>query len=192
MSAPQDTSFARLVSLACHDLRTPLATVHGFARTIQRSSHELSDPLPRYLEMITVAAEQMTALLETVSLAARIEAGRYDPVAVEADTRALAEAAAARVDGTRVEGEGATIETDREALTSALVAFASCARRHGAVPEVTLHVAGREISIEPLGDAGPVILGNDMKDLGAAVAVRAVRALGGSAEIDGDALRVRV
>ena len=30
----QDTSFSRLVSLACHDLRTPLATVSGFAKTM--------------------------------------------------------------------------------------------------------------------------------------------------------------
>ena len=29
-------SFARFVSLACHDLRTPLATVSGFAHTLRR------------------------------------------------------------------------------------------------------------------------------------------------------------
>ena len=34
-SAPMDDSrFPRLVSLACHDLRTPLATIYGFARTL--------------------------------------------------------------------------------------------------------------------------------------------------------------
>jgi len=31
-----DNQFARLVMLACHDLRTPLATVHGFAHTLAR------------------------------------------------------------------------------------------------------------------------------------------------------------
>ena len=30
-----DDRFARMVWLACHDLRTPLATVYGFARTLQ-------------------------------------------------------------------------------------------------------------------------------------------------------------
>src|SRR5256885_10497780 len=65
----QDSSFARLVSLACHDLRTPLATVHGFARTIERTQ-ELEDPLARYLEMIGAAAAQMTELLETLSAVA--------------------------------------------------------------------------------------------------------------------------
>ena len=28
--------FAELVSVACHDILTPLATVYGFARTMER------------------------------------------------------------------------------------------------------------------------------------------------------------
>ena len=35
-----DASFPRLVSLACHDVRTPLATVFGFARMIERFGAE--------------------------------------------------------------------------------------------------------------------------------------------------------
>ena len=49
---------------------------------------------------------------------------------------------------------------------------------------------GREIAIGPIGDAGAVILGEELKDLGAAVAVKALRALGGSVELDGETLRV--
>jgi len=33
-----DTFFARLVSLACHDVRTPLATVNGFVKTLERTA----------------------------------------------------------------------------------------------------------------------------------------------------------
>jgi signal transduction histidine kinase len=33
----EEISFTKLVGLACHDLRTPLATVYGFARTITRA-----------------------------------------------------------------------------------------------------------------------------------------------------------
>src|SRR5205085_5781122 len=47
MAPSDDNAFARLVSLAAHDLRTPLATVHGFVRTIERTQ-ELGDPLARY------------------------------------------------------------------------------------------------------------------------------------------------
>jgi hypothetical protein len=37
-----------------------------------------------------------------------------------------------------------------------------------------------------------VVLGEELRDLGAAVAVRVVRALGGSVELDGDTLTVKL
>src|SRR5215212_200817 len=191
MSSDQNTSFTRLVSLACHDLRTPLATVSGFARTIQRSD-ELEDPVARYLDMIVAASEQMRELLETLSVAVRIEGGRYDPVLTEVDTLEAARAAAEHVDGARAEGSGETIESDVDALQRSLAALALCAHRHGGVPEVTLTVSGRDIAIAPIGEAAAVIVGEDMKDLGAAVAVRALRARGGSVAVDGDTLRLTV
>src|SRR5437016_4115697 len=102
-----DTSFARLVSLACHDVRTPLATVHGFARTLMRQV-ELAPPGDRYVEIIEAASQQMAELLDELSLAARIEAGRYEPALRDADTLALAHAAADRLGAERVHvsGEG--------------------------------------------------------------------------------------
>jgi hypothetical protein len=39
--------------------------------------------------------------------------------------------------------------------------------------------------------SGLVLLGEELRDLGAAVAVRLVRALGGSVELEGDSLVVR-
>jgi signal transduction histidine kinase len=132
MSPEQDTSFVRLVSLACHDLRTPLATVHGFARTIARTG-ELEEPASRYLEMIEAASGQLAELLDELSLAARIE------------------------------------------------------------ERVDVGVEGREVCVSPITPASaPVVLGEDLRDLGAAVAVRLVRALGGSVELDGGVLRVRL
>src|SRR5262245_65507598 len=98
MSAQQDTSFARVTSLAAHDLRTPLATIFGFARTIQRST-DLEQPVSRYVDMIVEASMQMTELLEKLALAARIEASRYEPVLVEVDTLTLARAAIADAQG---------------------------------------------------------------------------------------------
>jgi signal transduction histidine kinase len=191
MSATQDTSFARLVSLAAHDLRTPLATVHGFARTIQRTA-TLEPPIDRYVEMITAAAAQMTDLLETMSLAARIEGERYEPVLTETDTLALADAAAADTEGVRVEGTGAPIETDKDAAERSLGALASCARRHGGFDEVTLQVDGYDVRLSPVGQAAPILLGEDLRDLGAAVALRTIEALGGSVERANDSLLIRL
>jgi len=191
MSSEQDTSFARLVSLAAHDLRTPLATVHGFARTIQRTA-KLEAPLDRYVEMITAAAAQMTDLLETMSLAARIEDDRYEPVFAEADTLALAESAAADAEGVRAEGTGAVIETDTDAVQRSLAALASCAKRHGGFDEVTLQVDGTDVRLSPVGQAAPIVLGEELRDLGAAVAVRTVEALGGSVERANDSVLIRL
>ncbi|HEX6951462.1 MAG TPA: histidine kinase dimerization/phospho-acceptor domain-containing protein, partial [Gaiellaceae bacterium] len=105
-----DSEFARLVSLACHDLRTPLATVHGFATTLVRGG-DLAPPADRYVEMIDAASAQLAELIEELSLAARIESGRYDPTPREADTLELAQAAAARLgeDRVRVTGSGAAV-----------------------------------------------------------------------------------
>jgi hypothetical protein len=47
--------------------------------------------------------------------------------------------------------------------------------------------------VEPITkSSAPVVLGEDLRDLGAAAAVRLVHALGGSVEADGEALRVRL
>ena len=48
--------FAQLVSLACHDLRTPLATASGFAHTLQRLD-SLEGPADRYVDMIGAASD---------------------------------------------------------------------------------------------------------------------------------------
>jgi len=192
MSSGQDTSFVRLVSLACHDLRTPLATVHGFARTIARTG-ELEEPESRYLEMIEAASGQLAELLDELSLAARIESGRYEPTTTEVDLGELVRAAAARLDEelVRVEGEGELVRVDAPTTERALAALVRCALRHGGLDQVDVLVDGREVRVSPITpSSAPVVLGEDMRDLGAAVAVRLVRALGGSVELDGDVLRV--
>jgi signal transduction histidine kinase len=189
-----DSSFARLVSLACHDVRTPLATVHGFVKTLERTV-DLEAPADRYVEMIDAASAQMAELLDELSLAARIEAGRYDPVLREADTLAVAQGAVERLGADRVQvrGEGAAVQTDEEALTRGVSALAQSALRHGGLDEVSIVVRGNEIDIAPVTAASAkVVLGEDLRDLGAAVAVRLIDALGGGVSLDGETLTVRV
>src|SRR5215216_1043432 len=120
-----DDRFPRVVSLACHDLRTPLATVYGFARTLTRGS-DLDDRSARFVGMIEAASEQMTDLLDQLGVLARIESDRYDPVLVEADTLELATSEDERVEA---RGEGATVETDASAIGRALEALAIAAVR---------------------------------------------------------------
>src|SRR3954471_8416345 len=103
--AAADSSFPRLVSLAAHDLRTPLATIHGFAQTIIRMD-DLGEPRQRYMEMIDAASRQLAELLDELGTAARIESGRYDPSLQPTDTYALAQAAAAELGDERVRVTG--------------------------------------------------------------------------------------
>jgi signal transduction histidine kinase len=185
--------FAQLVSLACHDLRTPLATASGFAHTLQRLD-SLGEPADRYVDMIGAASEQMGELLDLLGAAARIEAGRFDVQAREADSRELVDAAVARLDGRAVaEGGGATVQLDPSWAETSLAALAECIRRHGALDQVTLAVDGAAVSIRPLVEGvGPIALGEDLKDFGAAVGTRVLGAMGTEIRPDGERLVVRL
>ena len=183
MSASEDTSFPRLVSLACHDLRTPLATISGFAKTLTRVEG-VDDKIARYLGLMETASEQLGELLEELNVAARIAGGRYDPAQRPVDTLELAQAAAERVEGVEVTGSGGLVELDVEAVERALAGFASCLRRHGPVESVRIEVAGAELRLGPVTEAAaPVVLGEELRDLGSAVGRTVVEALGGSVEV---------
>jgi signal transduction histidine kinase len=188
-----DDAFARLVSLACHDLRTPLATVHGFATTLARGG--LEPPADRYVEMIDAASAQLAELIDELSLASRIESGRYEPTLREADTFELAQSAAARLgeDRVQVSGAGVVIETDVDAVERGLAALFQSALRHGGLERVDVKVGGSEIWLSPVTAASaPVVLGDDLRDLGAAVAVSLIRRLGGSVGVQDEALRIEL
>lgn len=174
--------FPSLVSLACHDLRTPLATVQGFAKTLLRMEDLDDEKRARYLGLIDAASDELAELLELLSLAARIDGGRYDPVTREVDSLELAP------DGAT--GTGAAVTVEPEATARAVRSLANAAGRHGGV-DVSVEVDGRRISIEPLRpEAAPVVLGEVKKDLGAAVAVRLLHALGGEIAHEGERLTV--
>jgi signal transduction histidine kinase len=188
-----DSSFPRLVSLAAHDLRTPLATIHGFAQTLARMD-DLGEPKRRYVGMIREAARQLSELLDELGLAARIEEGHYEPNLQPVDTAELARGAAAELGEDRVvvTGEGREVEVDVEAARRGVAALAQAALRHGGLEQVDVRVSGATVAIAPVtASSGVVLVGEELRDLGAAVAVRLVRALGGSVELEGDSLVVR-
>ncbi len=188
-----EASFAQFVSLACHDLRTPLATVSGFAHTLQHGE-SIGEPAERYVGMIQAASVQIGELLEDLGLVARIEGGRYEPTVAEADTLELAQAAAARVgEKASADGSGAAVRVDREGVERALAGLALCALRHGGLEQVVVSADGASVWIEPVvPSAAPVVLGDDLKDLGAAAGRRLIEALGGSVELQGERLLVRL
>ena len=189
-----DISFPRLVSLAAHDLRTPLATINGFAQTLVRMG-DLKEPNDRYMAIIVEASRQLAELLDELGLAARIAGDRYEPNLQPVDTLELARAAQEELgeERVRVHGAGGEVRVDVEATRRGIAALVQAALRHGGLDEVDVEAEGANITIRPVTEAsGPVVTGTDLRDLGAAVAVRLVEALGGSVALDGDAVAVRL
>jgi signal transduction histidine kinase len=188
-----DERFARLVSIACHDIRTPLATVHGFARTLTRV--ELADPAPHYVEMIAEASMQVADLLDQLVLVTRIAEGRYQPVLSEVDSLELARRAAAEEgeDPEAIGGEGALVQVDEVAVQRAVGQLFRAARRHGGLETIAVTVHGPVIELGPITKfSGPVVSGESLKELGAPAAVMVIEALGGSVEVDGELARIRL
>jgi signal transduction histidine kinase len=188
-----DRRFAELVSVACHDILTPLATVYGFARTLEQLP--LEAPAPRYVEMIGAASAQIDELVDQLRLVARIESGRYEPVLAERDSLELAREAASRLDDDRVEvtGRGAAVLVDPEPTTRALSQLARATARFGGHETVALEVDRLELALSPLSrSARPVVLGEEARELAAPAAALLVRALGGELEAFDDRLVVRL
>src|SRR5205807_7230489 len=90
-----------------------------------------------------------------------------------------------------VSGKGGVVSGDPPALERAVSALAQAALRHGGLEHVEVTPGETGVTIAPITkSSAPVVLGEDLRDLGAAAAVRLVRALGGGVELDGDTLRV--
>jgi signal transduction histidine kinase len=188
-----ESRFPRLVALACHDLRTPLATVHGFARTLVRT--DLEEPADRYVEMIEAASVQLAELLDELSLLVRIESGRYEPRIESIDSLELARASADELEegSVTVDGEGARVAVEVDATRRAVRQLARAARRHGGLESVSLEVRGTELVISPVtAAAAPVVTGDDLRELGAAAAGDFLRALGATLGVADERLVIRL
>ncbi len=184
-----DERFVELVGLACHDLRTPLATVGGFAKTLVREESSRSAS-PRFVEMIDEAAEQMSGLIEELGLAARLDLG---PLRTRSRGGRYARA---RFGGRRRTGvgrrdgrrgfDGSSTRLDCVGVAGGPRRFAS-ARSEA----VTWQVEGRELSLAPVEPgAAPILDGSLPRDLGALVARLALESLGGTLAVEGERLRV--
>jgi signal transduction histidine kinase len=188
-----DARFPQLVSLACHDIATPLATVFGFARTLARL--ELEQPAARYVEMIDAASSQIGELVDQLRMVAKIESGSYEPTLSDVDSLVLAQGAAEALgeDRVTVSGRGVRVRVDAEATQRALAQLARAAARHGGYDSIELAVDGAAVKLSPVGrTAEPVLLGADLRELSAAAAAIHIRALGGSLECRDERLFIRL
>ncbi len=132
----------------------------------------------------------MTSLLDELGVAARIEGGRFEPGLVDADTVALATSEDER---DRDDGERRDDRDEPAAVARGLEALAIAAIRFGPVEQVTWTVDGRSLALAPVTEsAAPVVLGDEIRDLGSLVARIVIEQLGGTLALDGETLRVRL
>ena len=175
-----DQRFPELVSLACHDLRTPLATVAGFASTLLRMG-DLDEQRSRYLTLIEAAALQLGEIIDDLGVVARIEGGRFEPAGEPVDSLDLVTMAAEQLGNgsMRVTGSGAAVHLDRELGVRAVCSMVSAARRHGGVEIVDVTVDGAGVELSPVSaETADIVRGDDLRDLASAVARRALEAQG--------------
>ncbi len=187
-----DQRFPELVSLACHDLRTPLATVTGFAATLLRTD-ALDEQSRRYVTLIESASMQLGEIIDDLSVLARVTDGRFEPSTEPLDSLELARDAAARVPHEKgaATGTGAPVAVDARLTTRAVAALATAALRHGALEAVEIRVDGRTLHLPPVNrEATAVVLGESPRDLGALAGSALIAALGGKVERRGDAVSV--
>lgn len=125
----------RLMSAIAHDLRTPLATIYGFAKTIERGGG-LDERQERFLGLIIAAAADMDRMIENVSTVGHIAEERMQveraPITTDALAAAALEAVPERGDGRRVvlrTGAGALVETDADRAARAVALVAEAALR---------------------------------------------------------------
>ncbi len=125
----------RLMSAIAHDLRTPLATIYGFAKTIERGGG-LDERQERFLGLIIAAAADMDRMIENVSTVGHIAEERMslDKAAIGTDAlaRAAVDAVPERADGRRLvvrPGTGALVDTDADRAARAVALVAEAALR---------------------------------------------------------------
>lgn len=154
-------SMRDFVATASHDLRTPLASILGFAGLLRDRGHELSPDLAaEAIDAVVRGAKTAARLVDDLLTLSQIQAGvvkaHVERVAVSEVVAEAAGLAAVAVD-TEIDGDLA-VSVDRHHLERILVNLISNAASHGAPPiNVTATGAGAEVSI-------------GVRDLGAGVA----------------------
>jgi two-component system, OmpR family, phosphate regulon sensor histidine kinase PhoR len=81
---------SEFVATASHELRTPMTSISGAARTLLRRDTDLEPEQHRsLLEMIVEESDRLARIVDQILLASRIEAGELDVVAAPCDAREI-------------------------------------------------------------------------------------------------------
>jgi signal transduction histidine kinase len=159
-AAERESRKDRFLSLAAHELKTPLTSIKGFSYSLARRLEKGEPCDPRHVQVLERQAERLHSILEEMLEVSRIETARFvlhqEPCEmvelVEAARRALRRLGADADLEARVE-PALPLIADRERIERALAAMVLRARALGPVTlEATRDGAHAEVRVSWSGD----------------------------------------
>jgi two-component system phosphate regulon sensor histidine kinase PhoR len=85
-----ETMRSELLATASHELRTPMTSIYGAARTLLAHGDLSPDRREAFLEMIANESERLARIVDGMLLASRLDADQVDVTTEQVDARALA------------------------------------------------------------------------------------------------------
>ncbi|MGZ6123960.1 MAG: hybrid sensor histidine kinase/response regulator [Myxococcales bacterium] len=162
-AAERESRKDRFLSLAAHELKTPLTSIKGFSYSLARRLEKGEPCDPRHVQVLERQAERLHALLEETLEVSRIETGRFvlhqEPCEmvelVDAARRSLRRLGADADLDAQVEPT-LPLLADRERIERAITAMVLRARGLGPVRIEALRRGGHaEVRVEWSGDPLP-------------------------------------
>jgi signal transduction histidine kinase len=194
----------RFTSDVAHELRTPLTALVGEASLLREHLAQMPEESRRPAELLIQDVTRLRKLVDELMEISRLDAGRETVQAERVDVRPLVEAvirARGWDDRVRMEGDGATLTTDRRRLERIIANLVGNAVEHaGAGVRVRVETGERNTYVEVI-DAGPGIPSDHLphlferfykadparsrggSGLGLAIAIENARLLGGDIEV---------
>jgi signal transduction histidine kinase len=160
-AAEREARKDRFLSLAAHELKTPLTSIKGFSYSLARRLERGEPCDPKHVQILERQAERLHALLEEMLEVSRIETARFtlhqEPCEllelVEASRRSLRRLGQDEDLQTKVE-KALPLVADRERIERALTAMVLRARAQGSASIEAFRVHGHaEVRVSWQGEA---------------------------------------
>lgn len=195
VTSDQDTQALLRMAIgpACHELRSPLAVVYGFARMLENADGIEAEARAKYVGQIVRGAERLDSMLEDLSTIGRVAAGRVHPKLEPVPLRSLIDdlaAVSANEGRVRVDpGVDVNVKVDPAWLTESLQSIVDgLCFEDGIDVRLSWRHEPHEVQVQvvpnstfPMVDVEP-----DKSSLGISLARIRVVAMGGSFDGSGD------